>query len=261
MTTAEDAGAARAAAAERHTEWSARADALALALDAARARAGAEHLSDVDGALGTLLDLVEIDPGWEAAAEAALGEALAAVVVTDAGAARRALDHLDQVDVGGGVLAAAGPPSAPAAATPGARVRDHVRAVDPTVDGLLDRLLQQAVVVAGPWADALDVALAHPSAVVVTRNGDRFSATGFRLGPGRRRGDGVRARRGPAPHGGGRDRARRDDGRPRRRHRRRRGGRRPSSRPPRRALEAHDVDSARAAATLERLQRRAPGGR
>jgi chromosome segregation protein len=184
VAAAEEAGASRAAAAERHTEWSARGDALALALDAARARAGAEHLSDVDGALGTLLDLVEIDPGWQAAAEAALGEALAAVVVTDAGAARRALDHLDQVDVGGGVLAAAGPPPVPAAATPGARVRHHVRAADPTVDGLLDRLLQQAVVVAGPWADALDVALAHPSAVVVTRNGDRFSATGFRLGLG-----------------------------------------------------------------------------
>ena len=56
----------------------ARVEALQLALDAARARAGAERLADVDGVLGTLLDLVRIDAGWEAAVEAALGEALLA---------------------------------------------------------------------------------------------------------------------------------------------------------------------------------------
>ncbi len=176
------------------------------------------------------------------------------MVVTDAGAARRALDHLDQVDVGGGVLAAAGPPPAPAAATPGARVRDHVRAVDPTVDGLLDRLLQQAVVVAGPWADALDVALAHPSAVVVTRNGDRFSATGFRLGLG----------------GAGATASALDEARRRTEEAATElaattaalaaataavEGTQAEQSAAAARLEAHDVESARAAATLERLQR------
>ena len=59
-------------AAEEASRFAARVEALELALDAARARAGAERLAGVDGVLGTLLDLIEIDPGWEAAVEAAL---------------------------------------------------------------------------------------------------------------------------------------------------------------------------------------------
>src|SRR2546430_11553084 len=55
----------------RSHSWAARADALALALDEARARAGAERLAGVGGVLGTLLDLVDVDEGWEDAFEAA----------------------------------------------------------------------------------------------------------------------------------------------------------------------------------------------
>src|SRR5581483_7544709 len=93
----------RAADAERHT-WVARADALAQALDEARTRAGAERLSEVDGVVGTLLELVEVDEGYEAAFEAAAGEALAAVVVDDVEAARRALDALHAGELAGAVL-------------------------------------------------------------------------------------------------------------------------------------------------------------
>ncbi|MEO2114015.1 MAG: AAA family ATPase, partial [Acidimicrobiales bacterium] len=51
----------------------ARAEALALALDEARSRAGVAHLSAIEGVLGTLLDLVEVDEGYEAAFAAAAG--------------------------------------------------------------------------------------------------------------------------------------------------------------------------------------------
>ena len=51
----------------------ARADALERALDEARGAAGAELLAGVDGVVGTLLDLVEVDAGWEEAFEAAAG--------------------------------------------------------------------------------------------------------------------------------------------------------------------------------------------
>ena len=88
-----------------HHAWLARVDALALALDEARSRAGAERLADVDGVLGTLLDLVEVDAGWEAAFEAAAGEALAAVVVDGVDAARRALETLHREAISGAVLA------------------------------------------------------------------------------------------------------------------------------------------------------------
>ena len=110
-----------------HTAGSARVEALTMALHAARARAGADRLAEFDGALGPLLDLVQVDDGWEAAVEAALGEALAAVVVTDAAAARRALHQLDPEDVSGGVLPV--PAAVPSATPPtaGHAVRDHVR--------------------------------------------------------------------------------------------------------------------------------------
>ena len=175
---------ARRAADAQQAACGARVDALALALDAARARAGAEHLAAVGGVLGPLLDLVEIDDGWEAAAEAAMGEALAAVVVADPTAARQALAHLAGAGLGGGVVAARGPVPPPMPAPPGQGVRAHVHARDPAVDELLDRLLGAAVAVDGNWPAALDHAMRHPGAVVVTREGDRFSSAGFRLGLG-----------------------------------------------------------------------------
>jgi len=59
--------------------WSARSEALAQALDEARARAGAQRLAGLVGVVGTLLELVEVDEGWETAFEVAVGEALAAL--------------------------------------------------------------------------------------------------------------------------------------------------------------------------------------
>ena len=97
--------AARQDAAEDANRWSARAEALHLALEGARARAGAAHLSGLDGVLGTLLDLIEIDDGWQEAVEAALGEALQAVVVADRASGRRAIESLQANNVNGAVLA------------------------------------------------------------------------------------------------------------------------------------------------------------
>jgi chromosome segregation protein len=175
----------RAADAERQ-EWTARADALAMALDEVRARAGAERLSDVDGVVGTLLDLVDVDEGWEAAFEASIGEALAAVVVESPDVARRALRLLKGDETSGAVLALGASPSAGNTGAPlpllGEPVRHHVRGTPGDVDALLDGLLSSAVVVGGGWEQALDVALAHPGVVAVTRDGDRFVGTAWRVG-------------------------------------------------------------------------------
>ena len=176
------AEAAHRAAESEHHAWSARVEALSLALDEARARAGAERLSGVDGVLGTVLDLVEIDAGWEVAFEAAIGEALAAVVVDGVDAGRRALEALSSESLSGAVLAigsSGATRSAPAVGTP---LRAHVRARRPDVESLLDALVGSAVVVDGGWVEAVDVSLAHPDAVVVTRAGDRFGVRGWRVG-------------------------------------------------------------------------------
>ncbi len=179
------------------SHWQARAEALAQALDEARVRAGAEALADQQGVLGTLLDLVAVDDGWEPAVEAAIGDALSAVVVDGPAAARSALATLDQRDLTGAVLAlglgpdlaAAGSGGAPDVPSPpavvgGAPVRDHVRPLRPDVGPLLDALLADAVALPGRWQDSIDAILARPDSVFVTRDGDRFSRRGWRLRQG-----------------------------------------------------------------------------
>jgi chromosome segregation protein len=170
----------------RRREWAARVHALGEALDEARARAGAERLASLDGLVGTLFDLVDVDDGWEAAFEAAIGEAGAAVVVEDVDAARAALALLREGRAGGAVLALGGTAGCPPAAdgAGASALRGHVRAADPGVRALLDRLLARTVVVEGGWADALDVAVARPEVIAVTRAGDRFAASGWRAGAG-----------------------------------------------------------------------------
>ncbi len=160
----------------------ARADALAQTLDAARARAGATRLDGIDGVVGTLLDAVEVDPGWEAAFEAAVGEAVGAIVVRTPDVARRGLERL--VVDGGAVL----PPTGGGGVDPvdasvaDLAVRRHVRARTPEVEAVLDRLLAGAVRVAGGWEDALALASRRGDLVVVTDAGDRFAPTGWRVG-------------------------------------------------------------------------------
>ena len=183
---ADVAGAARQHAADELARWRTRAEALHQALEAARARAGAEHLAGVDGALGTLLDLIEIDAGWESSVEAALGESLLAVVVDQPSTGRRALQSLRDSNVRGAVLslglATAVPAGSTAAVAAGGKpVRPHVRSRSAAVERLLDAVLATAVQ-ATDFAQALDLAIADPAAVVVTADGDRFGASGWRVG-------------------------------------------------------------------------------
>ena len=179
----------RTADAERH-RWQARAEALALALDAARARAGAERLADVTGFVGTLLEVVEVGDGLEAAFEAAAGEVLSAVVTDGMDAAARGLEELRRQGAGGAVVALPDlrrPPrgrvdvgAVPAGATPlRARVQTHL----PAVSAFLDELLDGAVVV-GTWAEAVDLAGRRPELIVVTPAGDRFAGRVWRTGAG-----------------------------------------------------------------------------
>lgn len=157
--------------------WTARADALSLALEEARAASGAERLAEIDGVLGTLLELIDIDEGWESAFEAAAGTAIAAVVVRDVGAARRALQMLRDDEIAGGVLALG---STPTHAATGA-LRRHVRSDRPDVDRLLDVLVGDVEVVED-WNAGVEAALARPDMMFVSRDGDRFAPDGWRVG-------------------------------------------------------------------------------
>ncbi len=157
--------------------WTARADALSLALEEARAASGAERLAGIEGVLGTLLELIDIDPGWEGAFEAAASGALAAVVVRDVRTARTALDELRRRGMPGGVLSL---DRREISRRRGA-LRGHVRAEDPSVERLLDQLIGHVEVVPD-WSAGVDAALARPDLVFVTRDGDRFAPDGWRVG-------------------------------------------------------------------------------
>ncbi len=173
--------AALAGAVGDYQAWGARREALSLALDEARDRSGAQRLAVIEGVVGTLLEVVDIDRGWEAAFDAAAGEAVAAVVATDTEVAMRAIATLEADNVSGAVLAlgaSGGPLPAPAVGIP---LRSHVRSSVAGVDGLLDVLVGRVGVVDTSEAAAV-AAVADPSAVVVTRRGDRFSPSGWRVG-------------------------------------------------------------------------------
>jgi chromosome segregation protein len=180
-TALERCTAERHGASEAASRASARVEALQMALDAAHARAGAERLADVDGVLGTLLDLVEIDAGWQEAVEAALGEALTAVVVDSPQSAQRALAALRESDTSGAVLAAGITPNHGRLPDVGEAVLPHVRSGRPGMSGLLDALVGAAVRVDG-LDQAIEAALTHPGAVIVTPAGDRFAPNGWRVG-------------------------------------------------------------------------------
>ncbi|HEV8065048.1 MAG TPA: hypothetical protein VGP46_09460, partial [Acidimicrobiales bacterium] len=170
----------------------ARAAALQLALDEVHARAGVEHLSGRAGVLGTLLDVVEIDDGCELAFEAAVAEAVGLVVVEGDGHARAAIEHLRASGLTGGILSAALAPAS-GQATVGDVATDRpdllrrvVRPTTPGVGGLIDRLLDGVVLCRGDLGSALELIAELPEgSVVVTLEGDRFSARGWRLGAGR----------------------------------------------------------------------------
>ena len=179
-----------------HQRWAARSEALAQAMSQARARAGAERLSGIGGVLGALAEVVDVDEGWELAFEAAVGEVAAAVVVDGAITARESLERFASSEEGGAVLPAdiggnvrsvnvdlSDLPSGCEA------IRVHVRASNTLssraqMDRVLDGLLASAVVVAGDWTDAMDLASKRGDLVVVTREGDRFAESGWRVGTG-----------------------------------------------------------------------------
>ncbi len=195
---------------DRH-RTAARAEAMDRALQEVLGSGGKDLLRDVDGVVGALVDLVEIDEGWEAAFEAAAGASVAAVVVEGKEAAREALSRLRREGITGAILASSASasdsggravvrsgavPAFGSAVDVGALgggvelLRDHVRPRSggglrdvgdvEGVAGVLDVLIGRAVTVGG-WERAIDLSLDRPELVVVTREGDRFASSGWRV--------------------------------------------------------------------------------
>jgi chromosome segregation protein len=182
--TDEEARSAEAAAAQA----TARSESLTQALDELTGGSGREALKELDGVVGSLVDLLIVDPGWERAVESAAGAAVAAIVVDGRAAARNALEHLRREGATGMVIAAAeGAPASLEGLPSGTElVRRHVSmrpGAPRSAEGVLDRLFGSAVRVETLEA-AIDLALDRPELVVVTPEGDRFSSSGWRVSAG-----------------------------------------------------------------------------
>lgn len=190
-------------AAEELQHWIGRFEALASAVAAARTDSGISVLDGVAGVVGVLGDLVTVDDGWEAAAEAAADGALSAVVVRDDRAAAAALAALADSDASGSVISLGKLPTvhdqgrwageSPQEAEPaGELVRPHVQVAPDApawcrseLGRLLDAIVGVAICVPGDWSSAYDRALAARDtgeAVFVTASGDRFGPRRWRIG-------------------------------------------------------------------------------
>jgi chromosome segregation protein len=176
-------------AAQERAALTARIDALQVGLnrkDASSALlAAADHL---DGVLGSVATLIEVQPGYEAAVSAALGAASEAVAVDGLDAAVGAFEHLKRSDLGRAGLVIAGEVPAEQTGRPEPDLRaelveglgearwliDVVRC-DATIEPAVRRLLHDAVAVRDLPAAQVLVGNA-PGLTAVTRDGDVLGA-------------------------------------------------------------------------------------
>ena len=175
-------------ATETSARAQARAEALARAFDELSGAGGREIIGNLEGVLGSFLDLIDVTSGWERAIESAAGASVGAMVVDGKKSARAALEAIRR-EGGVGLVLPVGEATVSSGSVPsGCRsLRELVsaRAGAPDhVERVLDALFARAVV-APDWESAIEIALSNPELVVVTAEGDRFAATGWRVASGR----------------------------------------------------------------------------
>ena len=179
---------ASAAEADRGTSDEARAEALARALEELSGSGGRALLGNLEGVLGSFLDLIEVDEGWERAVESAAGASVGAMVVDGRTTAKAALELLRREGGAGLILPVAeGDVTSVTAPANTVALRSLVRAragAPAHVTRVLDALFSRAFV-ADDWQLGVEVAAVNPDLVIVTKDGDRFASSGWRVASGR----------------------------------------------------------------------------
>lgn len=179
--------------------WSGRLEALRIAAEEQAALEGGRHVLDRGGAgiVGVIKDLISVESGYESCADAALGEALDAIVVTSRDAVDGAVLALKADEAGMASFIEAADThysgfGSPAIETPrpgeAEPLLPHISAQDGVsgVSFVLRQLLSRTYV-AESWSDAWQLASRYPDVVIVTRSGDRLSGKGsWRAGSGSR---------------------------------------------------------------------------
>jgi len=179
---------ARREASDVAARTQARADALARALEELSGSGGRALLGSLDGVLGSFLDLIEVDEGWERAVESAAGASVGAMVVDGRTTAKAALELLRREGGAGLILPVAEGSVASVTAPSGTTaLRSLVRAragAPEHVTRVLDALFSRAFVTED-WQSGVEIAAVNPDLVFVTRDGDRFASSGWRVASGR----------------------------------------------------------------------------
>ena len=162
----------------------AHADALDRQFDAARAATGAGRLDDVEGVVGSVVEHLEIVPGYEAAVASALGDAIRAIVLRHGPGVRTAFARLVQHGDHALLLLVNGEPEddVPTVAFPGARpLAEFVSSALPELAAVLARLLARTFLV-DDWRAALDFVGEYRDVIAVTPAGDRVGGGVWRVG-------------------------------------------------------------------------------
>ena len=145
--------------------------------------------SQLRGMLGSLADLIVVEPGWQAAISAALGEAANALAVTDIETVASAIDHLKNVDGGSAnfILGGASPLVSraqwPTISSDAKYAIDVVRS-SADISGALAALLEGMVLVES-LQQAKSIKSSHPELTVITRAGDVIGPLRARGGSGK----------------------------------------------------------------------------
>lgn len=174
---------------------SARADALESALVEASQAAGAGLLASCEGLLGSLAEVMEVQPGWERAVVAALGEVSGGVLVKGIGlataAAEQVFNHRASVTLVPLTEEGVRPTPFPAvfqggswpSGSPGPLpLLERVRPLHPDILPLLVKLLGEVDAVEGGWEQALAAQEKRPSRTVVSKDGQRIGPVSWSLG-------------------------------------------------------------------------------
>ena len=154
-----EASAAHEESADAASRAQARAETLARALEELSGASGRAIIGNLEGVLGSFLDLIEIDDGFERAVESAAGASVSAMVVDGRTSARAALAALRR-EGGAGLILPVGEADVVALAAPsGTRaLRDAVRArrdAPAHVTRVLDALFSRSFV-ANDWESGIE---------------------------------------------------------------------------------------------------------
>jgi chromosome segregation protein len=157
----------------------------------------AQGALELEGVIGILSDLIEVEPGWEAAVRACVGSALASVLVRDEKAARRAFGWLQQRAVPGSLIPLTVPTiqrdAEDQADTLGSselasKIRIRTELLSPEDSKALGRflrgLLQDVVVLEddpGLLDEVLEERKSGERGTLVTKVGDRIGPDGWRV--------------------------------------------------------------------------------